>query len=72
MKELSPDAPGSTVAHYRIIAHLGAGGMGRVYLAEDTRLDRKIALKLLPEDLTRDEERLRRFIQEAKAASVLN
>src|SRR5690348_5820946 len=60
------------IAHYRVISKLGAGGMGEVYLAEDTRLDRKVALKLLPEQFTRDEDRVRRFIQEAKAASALN
>jgi serine/threonine protein kinase/tetratricopeptide (TPR) repeat protein len=60
------------IAHYRIINKLGEGGMGEVWLAEDTRLDRKVALKLLPEQFTRDEERVRRFVQEAKAASALN
>src|SRR5262245_27658153 len=60
------------VAHYRVIDKLGAGGMGEVYLAEDTRLDRKVALKLLPVQFTQDADRVRRFIQEAKAASALN
>src|SRR5262245_4169443 len=60
------------IAHYRVIDKLGAGGMGEVYLAEDIRLDRKVALKLLPEQFTRDEDRVRRFVQEAKAASALN
>ena len=60
------------LAHYRIISKIGAGGMGEVYLAEDTRLDRKVALKLLPDQFTADESRLRRFVQEAKAASSLN
>ena len=61
-----------TVSHYRILSKLGAGGMGEVYLAEDTRLGRKIALKLLPAQFTQDEDRVRRFEQEAYAASALN
>jgi len=61
-----------TISHYRILNQLGAGGMGEVYLAEDTRLDRKVALKLLPAKFTQDEDRVRRFVQEAKAASALN
>src|SRR5947207_12494586 len=65
-------SPNTTLAHYRIISKLGAGGMGEVYLATDTTLDRKVALKLLPAEFTQDEDRVRRFIQEAKAASALN
>ena len=53
------------ISHYRIIKKLGAGGMGEVYLAEDTTLGRHVALKLLPRQHTQDEERLRRFKQEA-------
>jgi non-specific serine/threonine protein kinase len=60
------------LSHYRIVSKLGAGGMGEVWLAQDTRLDRKVALKLLPAEFTRDAERVRRFTQEAKAASALN
>src|SRR5262249_24670976 len=63
---------GAHLNHYEIIAPLGAGGMGEVYLARDTRLERKVALKLLPVEFTRDVDRVRRFIQEAKAASSLN
>ena len=69
MAELSPN---STVSHYHIVSKLGAGGMGEVWLAEDTRLDRKVALKILPAEFTQDSERVRRFTQEAKAASALN
>ena len=63
---------GKTVGHYRVTARLGAGGMGEVFLAEDTRLDRKAAIKFLPADLARDPERRQRFLTEAKAASALN
>ena len=63
---------GQLFGQYKIISPLGAGGMGEVYLAEDARLGRKVALKLLPADYTKDEERLRRFEQEARAASALN
>jgi serine/threonine-protein kinase len=63
---------GTTISHYRILSPLGAGGMGEVYLAEDTRLGRRVALKILPPDFTSDEDRLRRFEQEALAASSLN
>ena len=61
-----------TISHYRIISHLGAGGMGEVWLAEDTMLERKVAIKLLPTEFTKDPDRVRRFEQEAKAVSALN
>src|SRR5882762_900609 len=61
-----------TISHYKIVSQLGAGGMGEVYLAEDTRLHRKVALKILPADLASNKDRMRRFIQEAQAAAALN
>src|SRR5262249_451719 len=63
---------GTRFDRYEIISPLGSGGMGEVYLARDTRLERKIALKLLPQERTKDDQRLLRFEQEAKAASALN
>ncbi len=63
---------GRTVSHYRIVGRLGAGGMGEVYRADDTRLKRTVALKFLPPELTRDEEAKRRFQLEAEAAASLD
>jgi serine/threonine protein kinase/tetratricopeptide (TPR) repeat protein len=63
---------GTKLGRYEIRAQLGAGGMGEVYLAQDTKLDRKVALKILPADVAAQKDRMRRFVQEAKAASALN
>ena len=63
---------GIRFGHYEIRSKLGAGGMGEVYLAQDTGLDRKVALKVLPADLAANQDRMRRFVQEAKAAAALN
>ena len=76
LADVPPDHSGSIVgqviSHYRIIDPLGAGGMGEVYLAHDMTLGRQVALKVLPARFTGDSERLRRFEQEARAASALN
>jgi serine/threonine protein kinase len=63
---------GDTISHYTIEEKLGEGGMGVIYKARDMRLDRFVALKVLPADKVADPERKRRFVQEAKAASALN
>lgn len=63
---------GNTIGHYKIIRPLGKGGMGEVYLAEDTRLKREVAVKVLPEAVRKDPERLKRFRREAEAAAKLN
>jgi len=64
--------PGTKLGRYEIRSQIGAGGMGEVYLAQDTRLDRKVALKILPDEVAADPDRMKRFVQEAKAASGLN
>ena len=63
---------GTSLGHYRVGRKLGAGGMGEVYLAMDTRLDREVALKILPADFARDPGRMRRFTQEAKVSSGIS
>jgi serine/threonine protein kinase len=66
------DLTGRTFAHYRIVEKIGTGGMGVVYRARDTHLDRSVAIKVLPAEAVADPDRKRRFVQEAKAASALN
>ena len=63
--------PGAPIAHYRVISRLGEGGMGAVYLADDTRLGRRVALKVLPSEVAADPDSMNRFVQEAKLASAL-
>src|SRR5712691_7239042 len=65
-------ASGTKLGRYEIRSQLGVGGMGEVYLAEDTRLHRKVALKVLPADVASNQDRMRRFNQEATAAAGLN
>ena len=63
---------GTRLGRYEIRSQIGAGGMGEVYLAQDTKLDRNVALKILPADLAANRDRMRRFVQEAIAAAALN
>src|SRR6059036_1352488 len=65
-------AAGTKLGHYEIRSKIGEGGMGEVYLAEDTQLRRRVALKILPEEIAANQDRMRRFIQEAQAAAALN
>ncbi len=68
----APSLLGKSIGHYQIISLMGKGGMGEVYRARDIKLDRTVALKILPEEMSADGERMRRFNREAKAASALN
>ncbi len=79
--DIAPEPPGAsheaslvgrTISHYQVLSLLGAGGMGEVYLARDPRLDRTVALKILPGEFAADADRMQRFTREAKAASALN
>src|SRR5689334_8569376 len=63
---------GTKLGRYEIRSKLGEGGMGEVYLAQDTKLDRTVAIKVLPADLAQDQSRMRRFVQEARTASALS
>src|SRR5574341_1451748 len=67
-----PLSPGTRLGHYEVVAPLGAGGMGEVYRARDARIERDVAVKVLPAALAQNEDRLRRFEQEARAAGRLN
>src|SRR6266851_5101289 len=69
MADLSAD---TSLSHYRIVSRIGAGSMGEVYLAQDTNLDPKVALKILPADLAGNCDRMQRFVREAKSAAALN
>src|SRR5437870_7164991 len=62
----------TNISHYRILSKIGAGGMGEVYLAQDTKLDRKVAIKFLPERLVADEQARKRLVREARAAAKLD
>lgn len=71
-RSFTPISKGTMISHYKIIEKIGAGGMGEVYLAEDTRLDRKVALKFLPSHLCQDKDCRARFKREAQAVAKLN
>src|SRR2546423_15140828 len=64
--------PGTHLSRYEIRSHLSTGGMGEVYLAQDTQLERTVAIKILPADVTDNQQRMRRFLQEAKAVATVH
>src|SRR6058998_2456942 len=68
----SPLKPGTQLGRYEIRSKIGEGGMGEVYLAQDSKLDRKVALKILPAEVASHRDRMERFVREAKAAAALN
>src|SRR5262249_5255999 len=72
LKSMTAIAPDTTIANYRVESLISAGGMGEVYKARDVKLGRSVALKVLPPELSQSRERIRRFLQEARAASSLN
>ena len=67
-----PLQPGTRLGNYEVLSELGSGGMGEVYKAKDLKLGREVAIKVLPQEMASDSQRLRRFEQEARAASALN
>ena len=67
-----PTQPERSINHYQLVSFLGKGGMGEVYLARDLKLGRKVSIKILPTEFTKDPGRVRRFKQEARSASSLN
>jgi serine/threonine protein kinase len=67
-----PNENQRAISHYRIVSKIGAGGMGEVYLAQDTNLDRRVALKVLPAEVASNRDPMERFIREAKSAAALS